>query len=62
MTISIIRSDIRKYLPEGVFLANAGDAIQTVTVYIERETSKKLEIRAEKVKITKNGHLFLLLS
>lgn len=44
--------DIRKYLPEGVFLANSGDAIQTVTVYIERETSKKLEIRAEKVKIT----------
>ena len=47
-----IELDIRKYLPEGVFLANAGDAIQTVTVYIERETSKKLEIRAEKVKIT----------
>lgn len=44
--------DIRKYLPEGVFLASSGDAIQTVTVYIERETSKKLEIRAEKVKIT----------
>ena len=47
-----IELDIRTYLPEGVFLANAGDAIQTVTVYIERETSKKLEIRAEKVKIT----------
>lgn len=44
--------DIRKYLPEGVFLASSGDTIQTVTVYIERETSKKLEIRAEKVKIT----------
>ena len=33
-------------------MASSGDAIQTVTVYIERETSKKLEIRAEKVKIT----------
>lgn len=43
--------DIRKYLPDGVFLANTEDAIKTVTVYIAPEISKRLEIREEKVRI-----------
>lgn len=48
----IAEIDIRDYLPDNVFLADSANAIQTVTVYIERETSKKLEIREEKVRIT----------
>lgn len=44
--------DIRQYLPDGVFLANSDDAVRTVTVYIEPEVSKKLQIREEKVQIT----------
>ncbi|EOS74439.1 hypothetical protein C819_03192 [Lachnospiraceae bacterium 10-1] len=43
--------DIRKYLPDGVFLANAEDALKTVTVYVAPEISKRLEIREEKVRI-----------
>ncbi len=43
--------DIRRYLPDGVFLANAEDALKTVTVYIAPEISKRLEIREEKVRI-----------
>ena len=48
----IAEIDIRDYLPDNVFLADSANAIQTVTVYIERETSKKLEIREDKVRIT----------
>lgn len=44
--------DIRQYLPDGVFLANSDDALRTVTVYIEPEVSKRLQIREEKVQIT----------
>lgn len=44
--------DIRKYLPEGVSLANAEDALKTVTVYISPEISRRFEIREEKVRIT----------
>ena len=48
---SITDIDIRKYLPDGVFLANAEDALKTVTVYVAPEISKRLEIREEKVRI-----------
>lgn len=44
--------DVREYLPDNVFLVNAEDAIKTVTVHIEPEVSKKLEIREEKVRVT----------
>lgn len=44
--------DIREYLPDNLFLANAADAVKTVTVRIEPEVSKKLEIRGEKVRVT----------
>lgn len=44
--------NIKGYLPDNVFLVDSSDAVKTVTVYIEREISKKLEIRGEKVKIT----------
>ena len=44
--------DIRQYLPEGTFLADVADAVKTVTVYIEPEVSKKMEIREERVHIT----------
>lgn len=44
--------DISQYLPDGIFLASAGDALRTVTVYIAPEVSKKLEIRQERVHIT----------
>ena len=44
--------DIRQYLPDGVFLANAEDAMRTVTVYIAPEMSKRLEIREERVRVT----------
>ncbi len=47
----VAQVDIRKYLPDGVFLANTDDAVRTVTVYIAPEVSKKLEIRGEKVRI-----------
>lgn len=44
--------DVRKYLPDNVYLADSEDAKRTVTVHIESEISKRLEIRSEKVKIT----------
>ncbi len=44
--------DIRQYLPDNVFLANAEDAVRTVTVRIEKEISKRMEIREERVRIT----------
>lgn len=44
--------DIREYLPDNILLVNAEDAIVTVTVHIEPEVSKKLEIREEKVRVT----------
>lgn len=43
--------DIRKYLPDNVFLVNSEDAVRQVTVHIEPEVSKRLEIREEKVSI-----------
>ena len=44
--------DIRNYLPANVFLADSEDAKKTITVRIEAEISKKLEIRQEKVRVT----------
>lgn len=44
--------DVRKYLPDNVYLADPEAAKRTVTVHIESEISKRLEIRSEKVKIT----------
>ncbi|MDO4463416.1 MAG: CdaR family protein [Bacillota bacterium] len=43
--------DIRPYLPDYVILANSKDAIRTVTVCIEGEISKKLQVREERVQI-----------
>ena len=44
--------DVREYLPDNILLANTADAIKTITVYIEPEVSKKLEIREERVRVT----------
>ena len=44
--------DIRQYLPDNVALADLAEAIKTVTVYIEPEVTKRLEIREERVRIT----------
>ena len=44
--------DIRSYLPDNVFLARSEDAVRTITVRIEQEASKRMEIRSEKVRIT----------
>lgn len=44
--------DIRQYLPDNLYLANSEEAVKTVTVRIEPEVSKKLEIREEKVRVT----------
>ncbi|MDO4302277.1 MAG: CdaR family protein [Bacillota bacterium] len=44
--------DLRQYLPDNVYLANSADALKTVTVHIEAEMNKRLEIRGEKVRIS----------
>lgn len=44
--------DIRPYLPENVFLVNQDDAFCTVTVHIEPEVLKRLEIGEERVRVT----------
>lgn len=44
--------DIRPYLPENVFLVNSDDIFRTVTVHIEPEVIKRMEIREERVRIT----------
>ncbi|MDE5910486.1 MAG: hypothetical protein K2H52_17420 [Lachnospiraceae bacterium] len=43
--------DIREYLPDNIHLASSEDAVRTITVRIEPEVSKKLEIREEKVRV-----------
>lgn len=48
----IAEIDLSQYLPDGVFLADSNDAVKTVTVYIEAEVTKKLQIRAEAVQLT----------
>jgi len=44
--------DIRDYLPENTFLADPSQSIITVTISIEPEVSKELEIRGERVEVT----------
>lgn len=44
--------DLRQYLPDNVYFANSADALKTVTVHIEAEMTKRLEIRGEKVRIS----------
>lgn len=44
--------DIRDYLPENVYLADSSMANVEVTVAIQQEVSKRLEIRGEKVRVT----------
>ncbi len=44
--------DIKKHLPDNVFLADSKIGVKTVTVYVEAEVSKKLEIRKEKVRMS----------
>lgn len=43
--------DLRNYLPDNIFLANASDAKVEVTVFIQPEVSKKLGIEPEKVEV-----------
>lgn len=52
-TESLVKEiDIRQYLPDTVFLVDSADAVRTVTVYVEAEISKRLEIRGERVRMT----------
>ncbi len=44
--------DLRQYLPDNVYFENSADALKTVTVHIEAEMTKRLEIRGEKVRIS----------
>lgn len=44
--------DLKQYLPDNVYFANSADALKTVTVHIEAEMTKRLEIRGEKVRIS----------
>lgn len=51
-TESLVKEiDLKDYLPDNVFLADSSDASRTVTVPIEAEISKRLEIRGEKVRM-----------
>ncbi len=52
MTESLVKEvDIRQYLPDGVFLADPSDAVRTVTVHIQGEASRRIEVREEKIGI-----------
>lgn len=48
----ITEIDIRDYLPENTYLADNAQAKVTVTIHIQREISRKLEISGEKVRVT----------
>lgn len=48
----ITEIDIRDYLPENTYLADSAQAKVTVTIHIQREISRKLEISGEKVRVT----------
>lgn len=43
--------DVRNYLPDNVFLADASQAVIEVTIAIRPEVSRKLEISAERVRV-----------
>lgn len=52
-TESLVKEiDLKQFLPDNVFLVNSEDAVRTVTVSIEAEISKRLEIRGERVRMT----------
>lgn len=52
MTESLVKEiDLRDYLPDNVFLADPSDSGRSVTVPIEAEISKRLEIRGERVRM-----------
>lgn len=44
--------DLRQYLPDNVSLANSAEAYRTVTVVIEQEITRTLNIEEERVRIT----------
>ena len=44
--------DLRQYLPDNVSLANSAEAYRTVTVVIEQEITRTLNIGEERVRIT----------
>lgn len=48
----VVQIDLREYLPDNVFLVDSAEAIREVTVPIEVEISKKLEIQGDRVRIT----------
>lgn len=51
-TESLVKEiDIKQFLPDNVFLVNSADAARTVTVSVEAEISKRLEIRGERVRM-----------
>lgn len=53
LTESLVKEiDLRQYLPDNVFLVDSAEAIHEVTVPIEVEISKRLEIRGERVQMT----------
>ena len=43
--------DIRNYLPDGTFLADSSKAKIEVTVYVQPEVSKRLEIKEERIEV-----------
>lgn len=52
LTESLVKEiDLREYLPDNVFLVDSAEAVREVTVPIEVEISKKLEIRGERVQM-----------
>lgn len=53
LTESLVKEiDLKQYLPDNVFLVDSAEAIRQVTVPIEVEISKRLEIRGERVRMT----------
>ncbi|MCM1127420.1 MAG: CdaR family protein [Lachnospiraceae bacterium] len=52
LTESLVKEiDLKQYLPDNVFLVDSGTAVRQVTVPIEVEISKRLEIRGERVRL-----------
>ncbi len=51
-TESLVKEiDLRQFLPDNIFLVNSEDAVRTVTVSVEAEISKRLEIRGDRVRM-----------
>lgn len=52
LTESLVKEiDLKQYLPDNVFLVDSETAVRQVTVPIEVEISKRLEIRGERVRL-----------